>query len=134
MNVNNNPKLYPFVLTPGLVTLLDGLLEEQAEDDVCINFRDPDYTAESCSGWHPVEVHISSSGMLETVTDFAFFGMPPMVELGIELDWSFVEPRYFRQFDGMYDLVTGQALFYLWAENFCAYYDMGVYQVEISRL
>jgi hypothetical protein len=66
------------------------------------------------------------------VTDFAYFGMPPFVELGIELDWSFTEPRFFRQLDTMYELVVGQSLFYLWADNFCAYHEMGAYEVEFD--
>ena len=133
MKLNHDPTLYPFVLPPNLVNLLNGFLKGKPDEHTCINFRDPDYSADR-GGFHPVEVHVSPSGMLETVTDFAFFGRPPFVELGIELDWSFVEPRYFRQFDDMYDLVVGQALFYLWAGNFVAYHDMGVYQIELSNL
>ena len=131
MKLNNDPKLYPFILAPSLVHLLDDLLEGQPEDALCINFRDPSYSAEE-GGFHPVEIHVAENGVLETVTDFAYFGTPPFVELGIELDWSFVEPQYFRQFDSMYELVAGQSLFHLWAENFCAYHDMDVYEVEVT--
>jgi len=131
MKLNNDPKLYPFILAPGLVTLLDDLIKDQPNEALCINFRDPDYSYER-GGWHPVELHLSASGMLETVTDFAYFGQPPFVELGIELDWQFIEPQYFRQFDDMHEIVVGQALFHLWAENFVAYHQMGVYQVEVA--
>ena len=130
MKLDSNPALYPFVLAPRLVNLLDGLLEDKSAEALCINFRDPNYSAEE-GGFHPVEIHVAENGVLETVTDFAYFGMPPFQELGIELDWSFVD-GYFRQFDSMYDLEASQALFHLWAENFAAYYASGVYQVEIS--
>jgi hypothetical protein len=116
MTINTNPQLYPFVLTPGFVTLLNDLLKDRADENVCINFRDPDYSAMQ-GGFHPVEIHVSSDGLLETVTDFAYFGTPPFVELGIELDWCFIEPKYFRQFDSMYELVVGKSLFYLWADH-----------------
>jgi hypothetical protein len=59
--------------------------------------------------------------------------MPPFVELGIELDWSF-EQDSFRQFDGMYDLVCGRSLLGLYLANFTAYYNSGVYEVEVTRL
>ena len=133
MTVNNDPKLYPFVLASSLVTLLDDLLNDKADENICINFCDPDYSVEQ-GGFHPVEIHINSRGMLETVTDFSYAGCPPFVGLAVELDWQFVEPQYFRQFDSMYEVVVGQSLFYIWAENFCAYYDMGVYRVELSQL
>jgi hypothetical protein len=56
-----------------------------------------------------------------------------MVELGIELDWSF-EHDYFRQFDSMYDLECGRGLLGLYTRNFAAYYDSGVYRVEVTPL
>jgi hypothetical protein len=72
-------------------------------------------------------------GEVLSITDFAFFGCPPMVELGIELDWSF-EMDSFRQFDGMYDLECGRSLLGLYLANFTAYYKSGVYRVEVTRL
>ena len=131
MKIDNNPKQYPFILAPDFVRLLDDLLGDRPNESLCINFRDPDYSYES-GGFHPVEIHVNSKGILETVTDFAYFGAPPYEELGIELDWQFIEPQYFRQFDSIYEVVTGKSLFHLWAENFVAYHDMGVYQVEVS--
>ena len=68
-----------------------------------------------------------------SITDFAYFGAPPFTELGIELDWSF-EMDTFRQFDGMYDLECGRSLLGLYLANFTAYYNSGVYRVEVTRL
>jgi len=133
MTVNSDPSLYPFMLDPGFVQLLNRLLaENDAGEGIIFNFRDPTYSAET-GGFHPVEICIDDKGVLQYVTDFAYFGWPPFVELGIELDWSF-ESGYFRQFDDMHELVVGQGLFHLWAANFCSYYDMGVYQVSVTPL
>ena len=59
--------------------------------------------------------------------------MPPFTELGIELDWSF-EQDSFRQYDSFYDLECGRGLLGLYLANFTAYYNSGVYQVEMTRL
>ncbi len=131
MTVNNDPRQYPFVLDPGFVQLLNHVLED-TKDGVIFNFRDPTYSAET-GGFHPVEICVDDKGVLQYVTDFSYAGMPPFVELGIELDWSF-ENGYFRQFDTMHELVVGQALFHLWAQNFIAYHGMGVYEVTVSPL
>lgn len=135
MKVNNDPALYPFVLEPRFVQLINMLLEEKAgniQDGVVLNFRDPDYSYEH-GGFHPVEICIGKDDKLVYATDFSFAGVPPFVELGVELDWNW-EQGYFRQFDSFHDLLVGQSIFYLWAANFTEYVKAEIFQIEITPL
>jgi len=133
MNINNDPKLYPFMLEPSFVQLLNHLLEDKnTEDGITFNFRDPTYSPEN-GGFHPVEISISADGVLQYVTDFAYFGIPPMAELEKELDFDF-SLNVFQQFGQDHDLVDGQGLFRLYTQNFCAYHEMGVYEVMVTTL
>jgi hypothetical protein len=129
-----NPQTKITMLPPEFVQVINGVVQspnEVANDNgVIINFRDPNYSA-SNGGYHPVEIHIDSKGEILSITDFAYFGMPPMIELGIELDFSF-EHDYFRQYDFTYPLECGRGLLGLYTRNFAAYYDSGVYQVEVT--
>ena len=134
--IDINPFTKLTLLDPGLVSVVNDLLKDttlEASEVVALNFRDPTYSAEH-GGYHPVEIHVDSKGDVLSITDFAYFGMPPMVELGIELDWSFIEHGYFRQFDSMHDLECGRSLLGLYTRNFTAYYKSGVYQVEVTTL
>jgi len=135
MTITVNPQTSITILPPGFVSVLDDLLKDtslDASEIVALNFRDRTYSAEN-GGFHPVEIHVDSKGDILSITDFAYFGSPPMAELGIELDWSF-ENDQFRQFDNMYDLECGRSLLGLYLANFTAYYESGVYQVEVTRL
>jgi hypothetical protein len=123
-----NPQTKITMLDPDFVSVMNNLLKDtvlDTSDVIAVNFRDPSYSA-SNGGYHPVEIHVDSGGVLLCLTDFAFFGCPPMVELGIELDWSFIEHGYFRQFDSMGDLECGRSLLGLYLANFTAYYKSGV--------
>jgi len=131
-----NPQTKITLLDPDFVSVLNDHLKDTAPEDsdiIALNFRDPTYSAEK-GGYHPVEIHVDSSGDIQCITDFAYFGRPPFVELGIELDWSFIDEGYFRQFDSMYDLECGRSLLGLYTRNFAAYHNSGVYQVEITTL
>ena len=135
MTITVNPQTTITMLDPDFVSVVNDLLKDttlDAPEIVALNFRDPTYSAEN-GGYHPVEIHVGSKGEVLSITDFAFFGCPPMVELGIELDWSF-EQDSFRQFDSMYDLECGRGLLGLYLANFTAYYRSGVYQVEVTTL
>ena len=135
MTLEINPQTKITMLDPGFVSVVNDLLKDtslDASEIVALNFRDPSYSAEN-GGYHAVEVHVDSKGEILSITDFAYFGMPPFVELGIELDWSF-EQGSFRQFDGMYDLECGRSLLGLYLANFTAYYRSGVYRVEVTTL
>jgi hypothetical protein len=130
-----NPQTKITMLDPEFVSVMNNLLKDTVLDTsevIAVNFRDPSYSA-SNGGYHPVEIHVDSDGVLLCLTDFAYCGAPPMVELGIELDWSF-DQGSFRQFDNMYDLACGRSLLGLYLANFTAYYHAGVYQVEVTRL
>jgi hypothetical protein len=135
MPLEINPQTIITMLDPDFVSLVNDLLKDTSLNGsgiVALNFRDQSYSADT-GGFHPVEVHVDSKGEVLSITDFAYFGMPPMVELGIELDWSF-EQDSFRQFDNMYDLECGRGLLGLYLANFTAYYRSGVYQVEVTTL
>ena len=135
MPITVNPQTRITILDPDFVSTINNLLKDttlEASEVVALNFRDPTYSATN-GGYHPVEIHVNSKGDVLCITDFAYFGMPPMVELGIELDFSF-EHDSFRQFDSMYDLECGRSLLGLYLANFTAYYHAGVYQVEVTTL
>ena len=128
-----NPQTEITILPPEFVQVVNSVIQDAGMfegRDLIINFRDPSYSAES-GGFHPVEVHVDADGNLLSLTDFAFFGMPPFAELGIELDWSF-DAGSFRQFDAFYDLECGRVLLGLYARNFASYFDSGIYQVEVN--
>jgi hypothetical protein len=117
-----NPQTTITMLDPGFVTLLNEQLKDTTLSDsgiVALNFRDPTYCYEN-GGFHPVEIHVDSNGDIQCITDFAYFGQPPFVELGIELDWNF-EHDSFRQFDSFYELECGRSLLGLYTRNFTAY-------------
>jgi hypothetical protein len=132
-----NPFTKLSLLPSSFVSVVNHLLKDTSLNDseiVALNFRDPGYNADNCSGFHSVEIHVDSKGDVLSITDFKYFGAPPFVELGIELDWSFIEHGYFRQFDGMYDLECGRSLLGLYLANFTAFYRSGVYRVEVTTL
>jgi hypothetical protein len=133
MAMQINPYTKITLLDPAFVSTINNLLKDttlESSEVVALNFRDPTYSAES-GGYHPVEIHVDSKGDVLSITDFAYFGCPPMVELGIELDWNF-EQGSFRQYDSFYDLECGRGLLGLYVANFTAY--SGVYQVEVTTL
>ena len=135
MSITVNPQTKITMLPPEFVQAINGVVQSSEAangNGVIINFRDPTYSVTN-GGYHPVEIHVDPKGNLLSITDFAYFGAPPFVELGIELDFSF-EHDYFRQYDNMYDLECGRSLLGLYTRNFAAYFNTGVYQVEVSTL
>ena len=130
-----NPETKITILDPEFVQAINSVIQSADAPDgdgVIINFRDPSYSAGK-GGYHPVEIHVDSKGDVLCITDFAYFGAPPMVELGIELDWNF-EQNSFRQFDSFYDLECGRGLLGLYMKNFVAYQKSDVYRVEVTPL
>ena len=131
-----NPYTAITLLDPDFVKVINNILESYPEtsngNGIILNFRDPKYSAEA-GGFHPLEVSIDAQGDLLYLTDFAYFGMPPFVELGIELDWNF-EMVSFRQFDSFYDLECGRGLLSLYIKNFVAYFHSGVFEVEVTAI
>jgi hypothetical protein len=136
MPLEINPQTRITMLDPEFVRVINNIFKSSPEtsngNGVVLNFRDPNYSAES-GGYHPVEISFDSKGNILYLTDFAYFGMPPFTELGIELDWNF-EMNSFRQFDNFYDLECGRGLLGLYTKNFVAYHGSGVYQIEVTPL
>ena len=135
MTITVNPQTRITLFDPEFVSALNNLLKETTPEKssvIALNFRDPNYSA-TAGGYHPVEIHVDSKGDVLSITDFAYFGTPPFVELGIELDFSF-EHNYFRQFDNLYELECGRGLLGLYTRNFTAYYNSGAYQVDVTPL
>lgn len=132
MNVTLHSGVLP--LNPLFVGILDSHLarvEGGANTAVVINFRGPDYSAET-GGFHPVEVSIDCNGRVRYVTDFAYVGQPPFAELVKELDFDF-GLAVFQQFSHEAPIEAGRAMFALWQRNFVAYHEMGVYQVDVTQ-
>ena len=132
-------KLNPFtsitLFDPGFVEVINTTLRNTREDTssgVILNFRDAHYSAET-GGYHPMELSIDLEGNLQYLTDFGYAGLPPYAELEKELDWDFTRNR-FSQFGRDFDLECGRSLLGLYTRNFAAYYDSGVYRVEVTPL
>ena len=135
MPITVNPQTRITMLDPEFVTIMNNQLRDTSLDGseiIALNFRDPTYSATD-GGYHPVEIHVDSKGDVLCITDFAYFGRPPFVELGIELDWNF-EQDSFRQFDSFYDLECGRGLLGLYTKNFVAYHKGGCYETEVTAL
>lgn len=128
----------PLPLYPQFADILDEILQQHAASNeneseisgIIINFRDPEYSAES-GGFHPVEVMISNQGVIAYVTDFSYIGFPPYAELAKELDFDFTY-KLFGQMGRDYPLKEGAELFKLYQRNFVDYFKSGVFEVSIS--
>jgi hypothetical protein len=126
---------YPLAINSQLIAILELELaksEVDASTGVILNFRDPDYSAES-GGFHPVEIAMDRDGKLLYLTDFAYVGAGWNVELAKELDFDF-SCGLFQQFGMDYPIAKGRELFDLWQQNFCSYVAMGVFQISVSSL
>ncbi|MFV7761708.1 DUF2787 domain-containing protein [Shewanella algae] len=100
---------------------------------VTLNYRDPDYSAES-GGYHPVEINLYRSGerwQLNYMTDFAYCG-GPFPELEKEIDVLFQQKEVYSCFYGKSHLSEVDGLVRLLVENFCNYVDMEVYQIQVT--
>jgi hypothetical protein len=104
--------------------------KQTRNDAVTLNFRDPSYSAET-GGFHPVEIRLDANGEVQYVTDFSYVGYGGYEELVKELDFDF-SLGLFQQFDRCYPIESAREMFLMWQQNFCAYYHMDVYQVQIT--
>jgi len=95
-----------------------------------LNFKDPDYSAER-GGYHPVEIYINQQGRIQYVTDFAYVGSGYCAELVKELDFDF-SLGLLQQFGREYAIEQAYELFGVWQQNFCAYYQQGIFTVTAS--
>jgi len=95
-----------------------------------INFRDPDYSPES-GGFHPVEIMVSGAGIIQYITDFAYVGYPPELVKEIDFDFSY---GVFQHMGRDFPIGNNHSFFCLWQSNFCAYYNMGVFNVTVKEV
>ena len=133
MRINQHSCLLP--ISDALANIIHDEIvgaEVDTSSGVVINFRDPDYSAET-GGFHPVEIAVRSDGHLVYITDFSFAGSPPYAELVKELDFDF-ELEVFQQYGREYPITQAAELYALWQENFISYHGMGVYQVTVGEL
>lgn len=126
---------YPLAVSKKLVAVITQELEKHGIDDSAgfiINFRDPDYSAES-GGYHPVEICVDANGRIQYITDFAYVGHGQYAELAKELDFDFSQGA-FEQMGTLFPIRQGAGLFRLWQSNFCSYYQYQVFQVSVENL
>ena len=131
MQITTKP--YPLPVSHRFLNLLDKETRAtcwKADSGLVLHFRDPKYSAKN-GGFHPVEIALDRDHYLLYVTDFAYVGQEPFVELAKDLDFDFV-CRVFQQNGRDYPIEQGKQLFALWQRNFIAYYRMGVYGVSVE--
>ncbi|MBF0382647.1 MAG: DUF2787 family protein [Magnetococcales bacterium] len=125
----------PLPISRKFVRLLKAEIEKsgvETKHGIIINFKDPDYSAET-GGYHPVEVMISESGIIQYVTDFAFAGAPPFAELVKDIDFDF-QAGIFEQMGRVYPIEQGGPLFQIFECNFVSYYQMSVFHTKVTAL
>lgn len=131
MNIQKNG--YALPVGSDLIDILTKEIQasgKNSNEALYVTFRDPNYSSET-GGFHPVEVMVSSSGVIQYITDFSYVGYPP--ELVKELDFDFscgVLQHMGREFP----IGDNHSFFCLWQCNFCAYHTMGVYTVEVKEV
>jgi hypothetical protein len=133
MSISIDTKACPFKLEPCFVQIIEQKINEHEAASVkggVLSFRNPDYSPEE-GGFHPVEISVTSDGVIQYVTDFAYAGLPSMAELVKSLDFDFSIGR-FQQMGWEYPLEEGRELFTLYQRNFCAYFSAGVFEVVVS--
>ncbi len=123
---------YPLTVRRAFIAILEKELVQAnvVSGGAILSFKDPDYSAEQ-GGYHPVEIAIGFDHRIEYITDFAYVGSPPFCELAKELDFDFFL-QLFQQMGRDYPIRIGWEVFYYWQQDFCAYYDMGVYEVTVE--
>jgi len=133
MNIQHNG--YPVNISQQLVAIISkelGKSEVDISEGFIINFRDPDYSAES-GGYHPVEICVDAKGRIQYITDFAYYGQGAYAELDKELDFDFGY-GVFQQMGREYPIKQGAALFRIWQSNFCSYYRSQVFEVSVQPM
>jgi len=123
---------YVLPINKQLTEIINHCISTANTDDfngMVLNFRDPDYSAES-GGYHPVEVAIDQSGQIHYITDFAYFGASPMAELDKELDFDFAS-GIFQQRGRVYPIEQAGELFAVWQINFVDYYKAKIFDISV---
>lgn len=123
----------PLPVSPSLLSLIQRKVDAadiKHDSGLVIHFRDPAYSSEY-GGFHPIEIALDNTGRLLYITDFAYVGSRPFVELAKELDFDFQCAR-FQHFDRDYAIQHGRSMFLLWQRNFLAYVEMRIYDVSVE--
>ncbi|WP_427500908.1 DUF2787 family protein [Methylomonas sp. MED-D] len=131
MQIQNSGYLLP--ITNNLVDIIQHEIDQSSVDTMAgftINFRDPDYSAES-GGYHPVEIAVDEQGRILYITDFAYYGSGPYAELDKEIDFDFGY-KVFQHMGREFPIERGASLFELWQSNFCDYVERQVFEVSLS--
>lgn len=125
-------------LSDGFITLITLHLTTLPDhcQSVVLNFRDPDYSAET-GGWHPVEIRLirgEQPGIwqLDYLTDFSWQGTP-WPELAKEFDISWSQSYIWHCLAG--DLLLNdesEDFWTLWQDNFVMYCDMNVFTLTLT--
>lgn len=100
---------------------------------ITLNFRDPDYSADT-GGYHPVEIRMEKQNelwQLVYITDFSYQG-GPFPELVKEIDVCFISKQVFNLFIGWLQNRNAKELLTLFVNNFIEYYINDCYQVSVS--
>lgn len=124
---------YPLAVSKKLVTIIQQELDKTDLDistGFTLNFRDPDYSAES-GGYHPVEIAVDEEGRILYITDFAYYGSGPFAELDKEIDFDF-SYKVFQHMGREFQIERGASLFRIWQFNFCSYVERQIFEVSIS--
>ncbi|MBS4052441.1 MAG: DUF2787 family protein [Methylomonas sp.] len=124
---------YPLPVSDQLVAIIQQHFDSRicdASAGFILNFRDPDYSAES-GGYHPVEIAVDEEGRILYITDFAYYGSGPYAELDKEIDFDFGY-KVFQQMGREFPIARGAELFELWQANFCEYVSRQVFNVSAS--
>jgi hypothetical protein len=135
MNFNIQHTGYPVKISQKLVAIICKEIEKSEvdiSDGFIINFRDPEYSAET-GGYHPVEICVNAQGRFLYITDFAYEGDGHYAELCKELDFDF-SYGLFQQMGREYPIADSANLFKLWQSNFCSYYQQQIFQVSVQSL
>ncbi|CAK0732741.1 DUF2787 family protein [Escherichia coli] len=118
-----------------ITTLLTNQVLQKITEAVVINFRDPDYSAES-GGFHPVEMRFirqDNEWYFDYVTDFSYMGRV-YPELEKEMDFCWSGQYVFHYLAGDISLAAERnELWSLWEGNFMEYLAMDVYQITVTQ-
>ena len=118
-----------------LVQQLDLLLVDIDTNNltsITFNFRDPEYSPNS-GGFHPVEIRLMKDNgkwLIDYFTDFSYAGA--YAELEKEVDILFQEGTVYLAFFGTLKNHLATELAKTTISNFISYYNMDVYQTQIS--
>lgn len=113
----------PLPVSPLFALYLLSLIGDyENEKAVTINFRDPNYSAET-GGYHPVEIRLEnemSGWRFCYITDFCYVGSGYMAELAKDLDFDFTAGVFQNMF-GTFPIEQATEIYQTWESNFLFY-------------